>query len=131
MKWIHCLCAAFDREAFLQFFSRVLQVLYRCTNEPSAQNDGELKRLTEEVTGAVEAHVGREIYADAMRTVILQFSKKRAERKRQQAVEPILNPAKAARMKIKKHLTRKEAKKRKTQDRDLELGRLVKKSRPR
>ncbi|OQV15272.1 Small subunit processome component 20-like protein [Hypsibius exemplaris] len=124
MKWIHCLCAAFDREAFLQFLPSVLQVLYRCTNEPSAQNDGELKRLTEEVTGAVEAHVGREIYADAMRTVILQFSKKRAERKRQQAVEPILNPAKAARMKIKKHLTRKEAKKRKTQDRDLELGRL-------
>ena len=46
-----------------------------------------LKSLTEEVASVVEGHVGREAYADAMKAVIMRFSRKRADRKRQQAIE--------------------------------------------
>lgn len=50
-------------------------------------SDEVLKVLTAEVSVAVEKHVGREEYADKMKSVISRSSNKRAERKKRQAVE--------------------------------------------
>ncbi|XP_055345740.1 small subunit processome component 20 homolog [Paramacrobiotus metropolitanus] len=124
LKFIERLCGIFPRSKFMDILPFCLQVVYRCLHEPSAQKHEKLKELTQEVANAVENHVGKQIYAESMQTVISKSSKRRVERKRQQALEPVLNPEKHARKKIKKQQTKKEVRRKRT--RDIELGRTVK-----
>lgn len=79
------------------------------------ENESALKSLAQEVSELVKKVIGLEAFSQACSAVQQEIVVTRESRKRERALEAVVNPEKRAKRKVKKNLAKKESRKRKIQ----------------
>ncbi|XP_064627386.1 small subunit processome component 20 homolog [Lineus longissimus] len=112
-KWMAAVSVDLGSDHLPEFLPFMLPPLFRETTDSSSAADESLKVLGNEVIEMMKGIVGVETFTKNYAGVQQDVFTKREERKRQKAVNVVSNPEAAARKKMKKHLAKRDAKKRK------------------
>ncbi|XP_061617524.1 LOW QUALITY PROTEIN: small subunit processome component 20 homolog [Phyllopteryx taeniolatus] len=112
-KFLGAIAMDLGKERLCRYLTTIISPLYRELDSTYADQDPTLKNLAQELIELMKKQVGLERFSLAFSAVQKQFSVRRATRKRQRAMQAVTNPDIAAKKKLKKHLNKIEAKKRK------------------
>ncbi|XP_068083874.1 small subunit processome component 20 homolog [Anabrus simplex] len=111
-KWIGAMVMESSREELQDVVQHLFAPLVReMSNEEESYAD--LRRLAKEVAKMIKQKVGVEEYSRLLMKLQTRLSIRRADRKKLQAQQVITEPEKAAKRKIRKHLKKKDVKKKK------------------
>ncbi|XP_061662596.1 small subunit processome component 20 homolog [Syngnathoides biaculeatus] len=112
-KFLGAIAMDLGKERLCRYLTTIIAPLYRELDSTYADQDPTLKNLAQELIEMMKKQVGLERFSLSFSTVQKQFSVRRATRKRQRAMQAVTNPDIAAKKKLKKHLNKIEARKRK------------------
>ncbi|XP_054720944.1 small subunit processome component 20 homolog [Uloborus diversus] len=111
--FIAAIAQKLGKERLMPVLSIALLPLCREISDASKHADEELKKNVKEVLDLIQSVVGVEDFTNAYTSVQSALLKKKVKRKQDKAKEAVTDPAKFAQKKIKKHLSKRESKKRK------------------
>ncbi|ESO12980.1 hypothetical protein HELRODRAFT_188063 [Helobdella robusta] len=114
--WLGALCKELGAEKMQHHLPLVLKPLIRQALDNSEDADPALKVLCQEVLDLIEGICGAEMYTRAYATVHNQISAKKSSVKAAKVLQAATNPEIFAKRKMKKNITKKEAKKRKIKE---------------
>ncbi|KAM9772369.1 small subunit processome component 20 homolog [Syngnathus typhle] len=112
-KFLGAIAMDLGKERLGPYLTTVIAPLYRELESTYAEQDPTLKNLAQELIELMKKQTGLETFSLAFTAVQRQFAVRRTKRKRQRAMQAVTNPDIAAKKKLKKHLNKIEAKKRK------------------
>ncbi|XP_067855315.1 small subunit processome component 20 homolog [Heptranchias perlo] len=112
-KFLGAIAVDLGMERVKPYLPTIIAPLYRELNSTYAEQDPTLRNLSQEIIELLKRLIGLETFSRSFATVQKQANQKRALRKRQKALQTVVNPDVAARKKLKKHKNKIEAKKRK------------------
>ncbi|XP_059834550.1 small subunit processome component 20 homolog [Hypanus sabinus] len=112
-KFLGAIAMDLGVERVKPFLSMIITPLYRELNSTYAEQDPTLRNLSQEIIEMLKRLVGLEIFSMNFAAVQRHSSQKRAQRKRQRAMQTVANPDIAARKKLKRHKNKIQARKRK------------------
>ncbi|XP_077450300.1 small subunit processome component 20 homolog [Stigmatopora argus] len=112
-KFLGAMAMDLGKERLGPYLTTIIAPLYRELDSTYAEQDPTLKNLAQELIDLMKKQVGSEKFSLAFSAVQKQFATRRAARKRHRATQAVTNPDIAAKKKLKKHLNKIEAKKRK------------------
>uniref|UniRef100_A0A3Q2XQB0 UTP20 small subunit processome component n=1 Tax=Hippocampus comes TaxID=109280 RepID=A0A3Q2XQB0_HIPCM len=112
-KFLGAIAMDLGKERLGPYLTTIIAPLYRELESTYAEQDPTLKNLAQELIELMKKQMGLETFSLAFSAVQKQFAVRRAARKRQRATQAVTNPDIAAQKKVKKHLNKIEAKKRK------------------
>ncbi|XP_077356066.1 small subunit processome component 20 homolog [Festucalex cinctus] len=112
-KFLGAIAMDLGKERLGPYLTTIIAPLYRELQSTYAEQDPTLKNLAQELIELMKKQMGLETFSLAFAAVQKQFAARRAARKRQRAMQAVTNPDIAAKKKLKKHLNKTEAKKRK------------------
>ncbi|CAG0888855.1 unnamed protein product [Cyprideis torosa] len=127
MKWAGGVAVSCPVPRWLPSLPILLAPLVREAQLP--RPDPALHRLATEATDLIRAKVKGEDFAEAHAEVVAQLATKRGKRKAERASEAVTHPEKAARMRIMKQRSKKEARKRKREAEDVKRQAITAKKR--
>ncbi|XP_064596875.1 small subunit processome component 20 homolog [Liolophura sinensis] len=111
-KWLAAVSLDLGEPILSGILPLMLPPLIRESSEKTNSTDTALKSLALEVLELIKGIVGVEIFTQLYTKVQRVLQERRISRKRQRAEEAVTNPEMAAKRKLKKNLSKKEAKKR-------------------
>nr|XP_061809338.1 small subunit processome component 20 homolog [Nerophis lumbriciformis] len=112
-KFLGAIAMDLGKERLGPYLTTIIAPLYRELDSTYAEQDPTLKNLAQELIELMKKQVGLEKFSLAFSAVQKQFATRRAARKRHRATQAVTNPDIAAKKKLKKHLNKIEARKRK------------------
>ncbi|XP_051911593.1 small subunit processome component 20 homolog [Hippocampus zosterae] len=112
-KFLGAIAMDLGKERLGPYLTTIIAPLYRELESTYAEQDPTLKNLAQELIDLMKKQMGLETFSLAFSAVQKQFAVRRTARKRQRAMQAVTNPDIAAQKKVKKHLNKIEAKKRK------------------
>ncbi|XP_077988472.1 small subunit processome component 20 homolog [Glandiceps talaboti] len=116
LKWMAGLAVYLETQQLMEYLSLLLEIVQKELNA-NHHTDGDLKTLAQEVTDLLRNKTGVTSFTEAYTTVKTSLEDVRRKRHQQQVIQAVADPEQASRKKIKKHLAKREAKKRKILER--------------
>ncbi|XP_051974584.1 small subunit processome component 20 homolog [Xyrauchen texanus] len=112
-KFLGAIAVDLGKDRLGPYLTTIIAPLYRELDSTYADQDPTLKNLAQELIELLKKQVGLERFSLAFAAVQKEAAQRRASRKKQKAMQAVVNPDIAARKKVKKQLKKTEAKKRK------------------
>ncbi|XP_051544163.1 small subunit processome component 20 homolog [Myxocyprinus asiaticus] len=112
-KFLGAIAVDLGKDRLGPYLTTIIAPLYRELDSTYADQDPTLKNLAQELIELLKKLVGLERFSLAFATVQKEAVQRRTSRKKQKAMQAVVNPDIAARKKVKKQLKKTEAKKRK------------------
>eukprot|EP01135_Chromosphaera_perkinsii_P004611 Nk52_evm4s292 gene=Nk52_evmTU4s292 len=129
LKWFAAMCSYLKKDAIIPFVPHILALVYRLLNQSEETCDEELRTFASQLSSMMEQLIGTSEYFSLYNKCRQSVDALRANRKKQRVIQGVIDPAAAARRKVKQNLLKKESRKRKINDLKSQSGRAAKASR--
>ncbi|TPX33347.1 hypothetical protein SmJEL517_g03788 [Synchytrium microbalum] len=131
-KWFAAVSAFVSPERLLTLLRPIVTTVYRAINDDAVEHDAaDLKILGTEVLEMLQKRVGASAYLQIFNLVHAEIADIRRERKTKRKIEAVTEPVLHAKRKMHKHELKKDARKRKVEQRNANVGRYKRPPKPR
>ncbi|XP_004349859.1 hypothetical protein CAOG_01339 [Capsaspora owczarzaki ATCC 30864] len=113
LKWFAAMAATLGPHLVIPFLDIMLSPVYRIVTDDSGTKNESLITLGNEVVDLLQQVVGPTRFHQTYNAVRTQVQNVRSDRKRNRVIQAVVDPAAAARRKIKKNLGKREARRNK------------------